>query len=598
MHSPDEGPAGISDWDDPSRVFTLLIYAIIKLIITCMSISLPIPCGLFTPLFIVGAAVGRLYGEIVDTLILAIDIETGAYAVVAAAAITAGATQTLSTAVIVFELTGQLDHMLPVLVATLIAYSVSGMFTLSIYDVLLSLKGLPYLPRVHSAQLYALQAKDVMHTEPRYLTLFSTYRDALRLLKLPPHSSTAGHVQPMFEFPVVNSTSGMVLVGSVQRVHLEAEFAKRADLENGLRRAASSRGGGGGFTRSRRQSESAGGIELERLNGAVTDDENHEVGKEPEAGIARSNSSQRQRRQPTELDADQVGLLQDDFDGLVAVHGSEGAVRMFQVSKVVDHNFDDAWLDSYITYVGDIPSEANTHLRVLVSDPRATRHATGASETGSTGGRSRASSVGHAYSGRLQSGISSETTHSLDEDVTHRSGSAQASPRLRPSKGSGQDTHTSVGVILEQDVEQDRLTSTRAAQVASSTPASTTSRGRRGSAPIPYLNLHDPGRGDMRCAVRSSDPDSADGPIGDGMAGGNSVVRLDPAPFQMSQYTALTKLHFMFAICLFAQVFITHEGKYMGVVLKSDMSNPRRLNPSRLTAGASENEALPPQDMV
>lgn len=45
---------------------------------------------------------------------------------VAAAALTSGATHTLSTAVIVFELTGQLHHMLPVLVGVVVAYAVSG----------------------------------------------------------------------------------------------------------------------------------------------------------------------------------------------------------------------------------------------------------------------------------------------------------------------------------------------------------------------------------------------------------------------------------------------------------------------------------------
>lgn len=39
---------------------------------------------------------------------------------------TSGATQTLSTTVIVFELTGQLHHMVPLLFATLLSYSVCG----------------------------------------------------------------------------------------------------------------------------------------------------------------------------------------------------------------------------------------------------------------------------------------------------------------------------------------------------------------------------------------------------------------------------------------------------------------------------------------
>lgn len=37
---------------------------IVKFILTPLSISLPIPCGLFTPIFVMGAAFGRLYGQI------------------------------------------------------------------------------------------------------------------------------------------------------------------------------------------------------------------------------------------------------------------------------------------------------------------------------------------------------------------------------------------------------------------------------------------------------------------------------------------------------------------------------------------------------
>ena len=54
-------------------------------------------------------------------------ITAGGYAVVGAAAMAAGVTRTISTAVIVFELTGQLNHMLPVLVAVLAACGVGNL---------------------------------------------------------------------------------------------------------------------------------------------------------------------------------------------------------------------------------------------------------------------------------------------------------------------------------------------------------------------------------------------------------------------------------------------------------------------------------------
>ncbi len=59
---------------------------------------------------------------------------------------TASVTHTISVAVIVFELNGQLSHMMPVLIGTLLAYAVGTSLSLSIFDVLLELKNLPYLP--------------------------------------------------------------------------------------------------------------------------------------------------------------------------------------------------------------------------------------------------------------------------------------------------------------------------------------------------------------------------------------------------------------------------------------------------------------------
>jgi H+/Cl- antiporter ClcA len=48
-------------------------------------------------------------------------IVPGGYAVVGAAALAGAVTQTISTSVIVFELTGQLHHILPVMIGVLIA---------------------------------------------------------------------------------------------------------------------------------------------------------------------------------------------------------------------------------------------------------------------------------------------------------------------------------------------------------------------------------------------------------------------------------------------------------------------------------------------
>uniref|UniRef100_A0A671FQP3 Chloride voltage-gated channel 2 n=1 Tax=Rhinolophus ferrumequinum TaxID=59479 RepID=A0A671FQP3_RHIFE len=52
-------------------------------------------------------------------------IVPGGYAVVGAAALAGAVTHTVSTAVIVFELTGQIAHILPVMIAVILANAVA-----------------------------------------------------------------------------------------------------------------------------------------------------------------------------------------------------------------------------------------------------------------------------------------------------------------------------------------------------------------------------------------------------------------------------------------------------------------------------------------
>ncbi len=153
----------LNEWTaDMPMPFAVTTYMVVKSFTTIASIALPIPCGLFTPVFAIGAALGRVFGEIVAVVAPSVTIEPAAYAVVGAAALTSGATHTLSTAVIVFELTKQIHHMVPVLVGVLIAYSVSSMFTLSVYDMLMLMSGLPFLPRALQPQAYRATVTQMM----------------------------------------------------------------------------------------------------------------------------------------------------------------------------------------------------------------------------------------------------------------------------------------------------------------------------------------------------------------------------------------------------------------------------------------------------
>jgi len=50
-------------WGNPLQVFNLVVYCILKFFFIVLSISCPIPNGIFAPVFSLGAGVGKLYGH-------------------------------------------------------------------------------------------------------------------------------------------------------------------------------------------------------------------------------------------------------------------------------------------------------------------------------------------------------------------------------------------------------------------------------------------------------------------------------------------------------------------------------------------------------
>lgn len=89
--------------------------------------------------FLMGAGCGRLYGEFLRT-VFGPSIVPGLYAVVGAASLAGGVTRALSCSVLIFEVTGQISHMMPILVAVLLSVTVANSFNQSLYDTLIVMK--------------------------------------------------------------------------------------------------------------------------------------------------------------------------------------------------------------------------------------------------------------------------------------------------------------------------------------------------------------------------------------------------------------------------------------------------------------------------
>uniref|UniRef100_A0A3Q2Q6R8 Chloride channel, voltage-sensitive 1a n=1 Tax=Fundulus heteroclitus TaxID=8078 RepID=A0A3Q2Q6R8_FUNHE len=220
-------PAGLgrsAAWlhTDVSVFIILLLFFIMKFWMSAVATTMPIPSGAFMPVFILGAAFGRLVGEVMATLFphgivfdgILYRIIPGGYAVIGAAALTGAVTHTVSTAVICFELTGQISHILPMMVAVILANMVAQGLQPSLYDSIIQVKKLPYLPELgfgHMSQ-YNIFVEDIMVRKVKFISSQSTYREVKHLLD----SSSLKTI------PLVDSTDSMILLGSIDRVELLA----------------------------------------------------------------------------------------------------------------------------------------------------------------------------------------------------------------------------------------------------------------------------------------------------------------------------------------------------------------------------------------
>ncbi|NXX79078.1 CLCN1 protein, partial [Urocolius indicus] len=201
---------------------------------SAIAITMPIPCGGFMPVFVIGAAFGRLIGEIMASLFpngilfdgILYQILPGGYAVIGAAALTGAVSHTVSTAVICFELTGQISHILPMMVAVILANMVAQSLQPSLYDSIIQVKKLPYLPdlgRNHISK-YNIFVEDIMVQDVKFVSSNCTYRDLQTLLQ----NTTVKTL------PLVDSPETMILLGSVERSELQALLQEQISPERRL----------------------------------------------------------------------------------------------------------------------------------------------------------------------------------------------------------------------------------------------------------------------------------------------------------------------------------------------------------------------------
>lgn len=210
-------------------VLLLLQAAAIGFLLASITFGLRIPAGIILPSMAIGGLCGRAVGIIVEiwqgnhpkSIIFSTCepdipcITPGTYAIVGAAAALAGVTRlTVSIVVIMFELTGALSYVLPIMIAVMISKWVGDIFgTKGIYENWIHLNEYPFLDNRDDYPVPDVPVSQIM-----------TQLDDLAVLTATGHTMQSLHdvltAQPYRGFPVVADKATNILLGYISRTEL------------------------------------------------------------------------------------------------------------------------------------------------------------------------------------------------------------------------------------------------------------------------------------------------------------------------------------------------------------------------------------------
>ncbi|XP_072958056.1 chloride channel protein CLC-b-like [Typha angustifolia] len=151
------------------HVISLLIFFMLYWVLGLFTFGIAVPSGLFLPIILIGSGYGRLIGLAMKPYT---KIDQGLYAVLGAAALMSGSMRmTVSLCVIFLELTNNLLLLPITMFVLLIAKTVGDAFNPSIYEIILDLKGLPFLEPNPEPWMRNLSVGELAAAKPNVVSL-------------------------------------------------------------------------------------------------------------------------------------------------------------------------------------------------------------------------------------------------------------------------------------------------------------------------------------------------------------------------------------------------------------------------------------------
>jgi chloride channel 3/4/5 len=207
----------------------LLIAALVGFILASITFGLRIPAGIILPSMVIGALYGRTFGLLVEHVQQANPqwllfascepdvpcVTPGTYALIGAASALGGVTRmTVSIVVIMFELTGALDYVLPIMIAVMLSKWVGDAFgKKGIYESWIQFNGYPFLDNRDNTWIPDIPVSSVMTRLEDLATITAVGHSLHSLQEFLVANLAKG-------FPVVADHHSNTLLGYISRTEL------------------------------------------------------------------------------------------------------------------------------------------------------------------------------------------------------------------------------------------------------------------------------------------------------------------------------------------------------------------------------------------
>ena len=222
------GNSETDEQDVPLMVSLLLCATIIKFFFTAMTYGCNVPGGVFMPGLVMGAGIGRMVGWGLQLQFESVGptgffsqcfdktycVSPGLYAIIGAAAVLTGITRlTVSLAIVIYEITGGLEYITPIMVTIVCAkWSADALGKQGLYAQRINkLHGYPWIDAYAEMELIG-PAMDIMSRDLVCLTVYGMNLYTIKNLL---------QQYPYHGFPIIDNQTDRLIYGYIARSDLE-----------------------------------------------------------------------------------------------------------------------------------------------------------------------------------------------------------------------------------------------------------------------------------------------------------------------------------------------------------------------------------------